>query len=269
MKAIFLSKLTFSLLLISAVTVGTASAQSDKTTKSEKKERKSQIHIRVTEEEDGKTKDIEKSYEVGAMTSEERDKFVEKVLDSLGVDKKKKQTISITMDDGDTDVLIAKKRRKAIIDHRDDREPLAFHWDNDFSYDFNFDTEKLRNNMRSFEREMRPKAKVFMRDMEDFGKNLGEVWEKEVMKPASVRSLNVYANNPDNGMLNLRFSVPEKGDVNITVTDTKGKEVGSKSIKDFEGEFVGQIELKKNTKGTLFVTVVQNEDGTVKRIVVP
>ncbi|KAA0990337.1 T9SS type A sorting domain-containing protein [Dyadobacter aurulentus] len=269
MKAIFLSKLTLSLALILAVTGSTAIAQTDKSPKSEKKEKRSQIHIRVTEDEDGKVRDIEKRYEAGAMTSEERDRFVEKVLDSLGVDKKKKHTISITVDDGDNDVMLSQKRKKVIIDHRDDREPLAFHWDKDFSYDFDINTEKFKNHLRTFEREMRPKAKMFMRDMEDFGKNFGEVWDKEAMKPSSVRSLNVYANNPDNGMLNLRFSVPEKGNVTISVTDTKGKEVGLKEIKDFEGEFVGQIELKKNTKGTLFVKVVQNEDGAVKRVVVP
>ncbi len=69
--------------------------------------------------------------------------------------------------------------------------------------------------------------------------------------------------------MNLRFYVPQKGDVLVTISDTKGKEVGKKEIKDFSGEFVGQIDIKKNTKGTLFVTVTQNEDGAVKRVVIP
>ncbi|WP_229206867.1 T9SS C-terminal target domain-containing protein [Dyadobacter crusticola] len=266
MKAVFIQKLTFSMLLISAVIGNALFAQSKEERTPEEKGKKSRIHIQVTEDDNGELKRIEKDYEVGAMTREEKDRFVEKVLDSLNVDKKKKQTISITMDDG-ADNTITKKRRKTIIDHRDDREPLAFHWNNDFSYDF--DSEKFRNNFRTFERAITPKAKVFMRDMEDFGKSMGGIWEKESVKPASVRALQVYANNPDNGILNLRFDVPVKGDVKVVVTDTKGKEVGSKEIKDFEGEFVGQVELKKNTKGTLFVTVVQNEDGAVKRIVIP
>jgi hypothetical protein len=269
MKALdFYKPALFAMLLSASVIPNSATAQSDKKPKSDGKEQKTSIRIKVLEDEDGKTKNIEKSYEVGAMSDQERDKFVEKVLDSLGVDKKKKQTISITVDDGDQDV-IARKRRKVIIDHRDDNDALAYHWKNDISGDWDFNTEKFRRNMKDFEREFKPKAKVFMHDMENFGDRMGEIWDKEVMKPANVRSLNVYSNNPDNGMLNLRFAVPEKGDVTITVTDIKGKEVGKKEIKDFEGEFVGQIELKKNTKGTLFVTVVQNEDGTVKRVVVP
>jgi hypothetical protein len=267
MKAVFLQKLTFSMLLLSGVACNALFAQDSKDLKPDNKPKKSRIHIQVTEDENGKVKKIEKDYEVGAMTSEEKDKFVEKVLDSLNVDKHKKQTISITVDDGDEDVMVAKKRKKVIVDHRDEREPLAFHWNNDMSY--NFDSEKFKNYFHTFEREIGPKAKLFMRDMEDFGKGMGNIWEKEVVKPASVRTLSVYANNPDNGVLNLRFQVPVKGDVRISVTDTKGKEVGNKEIKDFEGEFVGQIELKKNTKGTLFVTVVQNEDGAVKRVVIP
>ncbi|NIJ55598.1 T9SS type A sorting domain-containing protein [Dyadobacter arcticus] len=268
MKSVFFSKMIMSMLLATAaVFIQPVLAQSDKQTKSDDKTNKSNIRIRVTEETDGNVKNVERSYRMDAMSDKERDEFVQKVLDSLGVDKNKKQAISITVDDDDDNDVIAKKRKKVIIDHRDDREPMAFHWDNDFSYDF--DSEKFKSHMKNFEKEFRPRAKVFMKDMENFGDRMGDFWEKELIKPANVHALNAYSNNPDNGMLNLRFSVPEKGDVTISVTDTKGREVGKKEIKDFEGEFVGQIELKKNTKGTLFVTVVQNEDGTVKRVVIP
>lgn len=267
MRTSFLNKIMLSLLL-SGATAMLAQAQEDKPEKPGKEE-KATIRIKVTGEKDGKTESKERSYRVGAMTDDERDKFVDKVLDSLGVDKKKNnQMVSVTIDDGDED-MAAKKRRKVIIDHRDDREPLAYHWKGDFSNDFEFNTENLKKHMRTFENEWKPKTKMLMRDMEHFGNEMGEFWNKEVVKPASVRSLTAYTNNPDNGVLNLKFGVPQKGDVSVIVTDTKGKEVGKKEIKDFEGEFVGQVELKKNTKGTVFVTVVQNEDGAVKRVVIP
>lgn len=266
MRTSFYYKFMLSLLLTSA-TATFVQAQKDKQEKPGKEE-KSTIRIKVTEEKDGKVENKERSYRVGAMTDDERDKFVDKVLDSLGVDKKKNnQLVSVTIDDGAEDI-VAKKRRKVIIDHRDESEPLAFHWKGDISDDFEFNTENLRKHMKTFEREITPKTKMFMRDMEKFGNEMGEMWSKET-KPASVRSLTAYTNNPDNGVLNLKFGVPKKGDVLVTVTDTKGKEVGKKEIKDFEGEFVGQIDLKKNTKGTVFVTVTQNEDGAVKRVVIP
>lgn len=267
MKASFLNKFMLSLLLAGTMTT-LAQAQKDMQEKSGK-ENKSTIRIKVTEEKDGKVENKERSYRVGAMTDAERDKFVDKVLDSLGVDKKKNnQLVSVTIDDGDEE-MIAKKRHKVIIDHRDDREPLAYHWKGDLSNEFEFNTEDFRKHMKTFENQWKPKTRMLMRDMENFGNEMGEFWNKEVMKPASVRSLTAYTNNPDNGVLNLKFGVPQKGDVSVIVTDTKGKEVGKKEIKDFEGEFVGQIELKKNTKGTVFVTVVQNEDGAVKRVVIP
>ncbi len=278
MKTVSIQKLTWSLLLVAApVLLSVAQAQSDKKPKSDDAKQKTSIRIRVSEDDNGKVRDIEKNYEVGALSDDERQKFIDKVLDSLNVDKKRKQTISITVDDGNDGEIASKKRKKVIIDHRDPREPMAFHWDGDFKYEW--DADKFAENMKTieknFERNFHPKAKMMLRDMEDLGRNFGKsfdyAWDnsRESAKAASIRSLTAYTNNPADDILNLRFSVPEKGNVTVTVTDTKGKEVGKKEIHEFEGEYVGQIELKKNTKGTLFVTVVQNEDGAVKRVVIP
>jgi hypothetical protein len=279
MKTVSIQKLTWSLLLVAAsALLSVAQAQSDKKSKNDDSDKKTSIRIRVSEDDNGKVRDIEKSYQVGALSDDERQKFIDKVLDSLKVDKKRKQTISITVDDGNDGVIASKKRKKVIVDHRDPSEPMAFHWDGDFKYDLEWDSEKFSENMKSIQknidRNFHPKAKIMMREMEDFGKNFGKsfdyAWDNhENVKSASIRSLNAYTNNPADDVLNLRFSVPQKGNVTVTVTDTKGKEVGKKEIHEFEGEYVGQVELKKNTKGTLFVTVVQNEDGAVKRVVIP
>ena len=170
------------------------------------------------------------------------------------------------MDDGDQSTVTSNRRRK-IVDQPDHQDVTAFSWADDFAE--TFDTEKFRSHMRNFEREFKPKARIVMKDMENLGDRMGDLWTKEIMKPSTVRDLNVYANNPDNGVLNLRFKVPQKGDVSISVTDTRGKEVAKKEIKDFSGDFVGQVEVKKNTKGALFVTVVQNEDGATRRVIIP
>ncbi|WP_229207861.1 T9SS type A sorting domain-containing protein [Dyadobacter beijingensis] len=279
MKTVSIPKIAWAILLIAApAMLSIAQAQSDKKPEKDGDGKKTSIRIRVSEDDNGKVRDIEKSYQVGAMTDSDRQKFIDKVLDSLNVDKKSKQTISITVDDGADDVIAAKKRKKIVIDHRDPREPMAFHWDGDFKYDLDWDSEKMTENMKkiqkNFNQNFQPKARMMLRDMEDFSKDLSRNFEyawdnSNNAKAASIRSLNAYTNNPADDVLNLRFSVPEKGNVTVTVTDTKGKEVGKKEIHEFEGEYVGQIELKKNTKGTLFVTVVQNEDGAVKRVVIP
>lgn len=233
------------------------------------KDKKTTIRVKVTEDENGK--DIEKEYQVKSMSDDQKKQFVDKVLDSLGVDSKKGgKVVSVTIDDGGGNKhTMSRKRKLMSTDDRDDHQPLAFNWTEDFPNDVNFNTAKFRAHMRNFERDMKPRARVMLRDMENFGERMGDVWGKELNRAGSVRDLNVYSNNPDNGVLNMRFQAPQKGDLTITVTDVKGKEVGKKDVKDFSGTFVGQIDLKKNTKGTVFVTVVQNEDGAVKRVVIP
>ena len=87
-------------------------------------------------------------------------------------------------------------------------------------------------------------------------------------QPATVRGLDAYPSNPDRNMLNVRFNAPAKGDVSIVVTNPKGKEVAHRDLKDFTGEFVGQVDLGKKAEGVYFVTVTQNDDGAVRRVVI-
>jgi hypothetical protein len=83
----------------------------------------------------------------------------------------------------------------------------------------------------------------------------------------TVKDLNAFPNKPNNNKLNVKFEAPEKGDVTIRVTDLTGKEIGIEKLQDFSGEYIGQIDLKGNSKGTVFVTVVQGDDGSTRRVV--
>lgn len=281
MKNTFSNVVGLSLLL--ALGVGSAgSAQSIE-------ENKTSIQIRVTEKKDGKTQVNERRYELSPMPDAEQKRFVDKVLDSLGVDGKGQQQVSIIVNDnagklrvesrGPGDRTLADRGARQRIEmrsHQDD-EPVILDW-RDGDNSFHFDTDELRGSVRRMQREWEPKLdelrrniepglNTMQRKLEGMGDRMTGFWSNEGVAAGRVQSLSAYPNNPDNSVLNLRFSAPQPGDVHITVTDTQGKEVGKKTIKDFSGEFVGQIELKKNTKGTLFVTVVQNEDGTVRRVV--
>ncbi len=251
-------------------------------------ENKTSIQIKVTENKDGKTLVNERRYELTPMSDSQQKVFIDKVLDSLGVDGKGQQRVSIIVNDNEGKIRVegrgagdrsttdrsttdrSSRQRVEIRSHNDDER------DGDNS--FHFDTDELRDDLRRMQKEiepglrrlemeMKPRMEALNRNFSEAGDRMGYFWNNDLMGAGSVRTLNAYPNNPDNGVLNLRFATPDKGDVHITVTDTQGKEVGKKVIKDFSGEFVGQIDLKKNTKGTLFVTVVQNEDGTVRRVV--
>ena len=91
---------------------------------------------------------------------------------------------------------------------------------------------------------------------------------KAMMDQASstIKALHIQENQPFNGKFNVHFNAPEKGTVSISVTDIQGKELATEQIKDFQGEYLGQIDIKKSTKGVYFVRVVQGNDGAVRRV---
>lgn len=149
-------------------------------------------------------------------------------------------------------------------------------WGEEFGQQFNREMPRLQGRLQELQRGSQDMAQRLLRDNQDrFNFNFDNpgvrIWENSASgsNSSTVRGLSVYPNQPFNNRLNVRFTTPSKGDVTILVTDVKGKEVGRETIKDFSGNYVGQIDLaRKADKGTYFVTVTQGEDGTVKRIVV-
>jgi len=89
---------------------------------------------------------------------------------------------------------------------------------------------------------------------------------KEQRQSKTIQGLFANPNNPFNGKLNVRFNALQKADVVISVTDVNGKEIVSESVKNFEGKYLGQVDLKKANSGIYFVRVVQNGDGMVIRV---
>ncbi|MES2732388.1 MAG: T9SS type A sorting domain-containing protein [Bacteroidota bacterium] len=83
---------------------------------------------------------------------------------------------------------------------------------------------------------------------------------------SSIQDLRI--SRGDNGLFNLRFYLPSKGNVLIRVTDTLGKEVLEEKLKDATGHYTHQLNLSKQPAGTYFVTVTQNKDGLVERIII-
>jgi len=107
---------------------------------------------------------------------------------------------------------------------------------------------------------MGPQMKAFRKKRKDM--------MDEHMKQASktVKGLFAYPNKPFNGKLNIRFNVPEKGNVSIAVSDVNGKEIATEQLKDFQGVYLGQIDLKKSGPGVYFIRVSQGNDGAVRRV---
>ena len=291
-----MNKLKFTFLAGSLCLALGASAQTSESTNIETQ--KDKLRIQVERETNGKKQVFDKTYDTKGMSGSEVDNLRRKVLDSLDTAAGRKSSRSynrVWIDkNNDDDVVIdlhdkiereieqnidPKIKIKKSPKIRIEKDGITRRMDGS---DFKFD-------MRVFDRKM----EHFNDKMEDWGKNWEKSWDKLKFdidganiyrfngdKPGvmfldgssssskTVKGLNVYPNNPFNNKLNLRFSTPEKGDVTITVADVTGKEVGKEKLKDFSGDYLGQIEVKGKEKGTFFVTVTQGEDGVVKRVVV-
>ena len=249
-------------------------------------EKDGKLRIHVESSENGKKEVFERNYDVKGMSQDEKDKLINRVTDSLwtasGDGTRKQIRIKVDrnenrrMDSDDDDVPFSlnspkgktKKRVEIYKDGKKVEKDLDGDGDNDvtmFFKDFGDDMEKKfkdfdhKKMFSSIEPMMKDLKFKFDGDMKDFD---------FMNESKTVKALKIYPNKPFDNKLNLKFYAPEKGDVSVIVTDINGKEVGSQKFKDFQGDFMGQVDLKKNVKGTLFVTVTQGQDGTAKRVVV-
>ncbi|MFN8354551.1 MAG: T9SS type A sorting domain-containing protein [Spirosomataceae bacterium] len=264
-----------------------ASAQTSESTNIETQ--KDKLRIQVERETNGKKQIFDKTYDTKGMSSADVDKLRERVLDSL--DQAAGRTTHRNWNfnrksDREEDVVIREKRNKEERD-RPKKAPRIYIERDGMTrrlegFDFKFD-----------DRDFKRKMERLNDKMEDWGKQWNKNWDKLKFdlkgtdlhrlngegpgvffydgggsNSKTVKGLNVYPNTPFNNKLNLRFTTPEKGDVTIVVTDVTGKEVGKEKLKDFSGDYLGQIDVKGKDKGTFFVTVTQGEDGVVKRVVV-
>ncbi len=215
--------------------------------------RTSEIKIKITETiGNNEVIELNDTYRIDNLTDEKRDALVNKLVDSLRAKRNGKtaRQMTIVVEDARDTSRVGQNLRRHSLNRSDWEQGLAMQ----------FDT--LGRQLRRFEFQF----------PSDFGAKLAqpfEAWARDAnTKPASIRSLSVYPNNPDHNQLNVRFTAPATGDVLIVITNSKGKEVARKELSNFTGEFMGQLDLGKKTTGTFFVTVTQNDDGAVKRVVI-
>lgn len=83
----------------------------------------------------------------------------------------------------------------------------------------------------------------------------------------TVNDLNIYP-NPNNGVFNLKFNLPEEGKIAVRIFDVNGKEVFSDKERKFKGEYNKEIDLTEFGNGTYIISIEQNDKSTVKKIIV-
>ena len=225
------------------------------------------------------------------MSQEAKEKLINRITDSLwtssGEGNRKQIRIKVdrngdnanpNLDDRDAPFSFntpkgkTKKRVEIYKDGKKIEQDLDGHSSDDLTIFFKDFGKDMEETFKDFDhKQMFSSLDPMMKDLK--GKlhfNFdGDMKDFDFMNESkTVKALKIYPNKPFDNKLNLKFYAPEKGDVSVIVTDLNGKEVGSQKFKDFQGDFMGQVDLKKNVKGTLFVTVTQGVDGTAKRVVV-
>ncbi len=257
----------------------TALAQSDKKTDADK----NSVNVKIVERTElGEAHELERTYRLNGMRDDERDALVNRLVDSIRTKRgNKKGQITITIDENDSHYTYRQDdtpnhskhpsdrllRQKDITARRPNRPSgpgeFRFYRDGKLQNHFRFDTDSLVDRVKRLEFAW---PENFGQRMEDaFGS-----WSMSVgSKASTIRSLEVYPNNPETNQLNIRFTAPAKGDIRIRVTTPDGKEVAKKDVKDFSGNYAGQVDIDRKAKGVYFVNVTQNDDGAVKRVVIP
>lgn len=272
-KTVFISRqfVPFLLLAVGLSTLATAQRAGSTLPKSAGRE----VTVRVIQRDGADVRETERTYRIDGMSDSERDKLVTKLVDSLRINRKGTgvgRQMTIIVEDTDGDRIITRERTNPSNGRapgdaytRRDRQPRTGRdpWDNQtWQYEFRRGADSLADQMSRFRFQMpRDWDRQLARPFEDWARTINT-------KPSTIRGLDAYPNNPDRDQLNVRFTAPSKGDVSITVTNAKGKEVTRRELKDFSGEFVGQISLGRKAQGAYFITVTQNEDGAVKRVLV-
>ena len=270
-KTVFIGQ-RFVAALVLTLSVGTVAVaqKSDSTAPKAGRE----VNIRIIERNGDDVRETERTYRIDGMADPDRDKMVMKLVDSLKATRKGsgRRQMTIIVDDNDGERIVRKNRptpgkdrAPADVYARRNRQPRSPRdpWDNQtWQYEFRRGADSLTDQMNRFRLQIpRDWDRQLARPFEDWARTMSA-------KPSTIRGLDAFPNNPDRNQLNVRFTAPAKGDVSIIVTNTKGKEVARRDLKDFSGEFVGQIDLGKKPQGTYFITVTQQEDGAVKRVLV-
>ncbi|WP_234735967.1 T9SS type A sorting domain-containing protein [Tellurirhabdus bombi] len=253
-----------------------ALAQKEKESKSD-----GQVNVKIIErDEKGELREESRSYRLNGLKDDERDAMVTKLVDSLRAKHGEKGQITIIVEDGDhgshiiqrdgngnrVEMRQGNRQRNKDLYAKRPNDPLQFRYykDGKLQRQYRLNPDSLADRLKRFEFNF---PNNWTQRMDDSFRN----WNNLSMSGESsstIRSLQVYPNNPEKQELNVRFTAPAKGDIKIRVTTPDGKEVAHKEVKDFSGSYSGQIDLGKKAKGTYFVSVTQKEDGAVKRVVI-
>jgi hypothetical protein len=254
-QIIQMKKIVLSLMLITAS--GAVFAQINKkkektvtvTTDVSDAEIKGKKKVKIVKNINGKTEVIEKIIDADSLNSP--DGII--ILDSKGEEMGGNTNIIIKMDSTGEQVWEGggRKNKNIRIQKFNKGERLG----QNMGREFDIQMENLHDVMSDLPRNIRNQRMYIYDD-----NNVRTIPNK------GIKSLDVYTNQPETHIINVRFTAPTEGDVKITVIDLEGKVISKLEEKAFKGEYMDQVRLPKDTKGTFFVIVSQGDDGISRKV---
>ena len=215
--------------------------------------------IKIVIEENGKQKVIERHFSDFSKADGELKKFTDSLdLDiKVSGDKKKIIRMDVNKREGkgmmmphgnmqmqrSEDVQMPRQERRQMIIRDNDGNVVTENFQGPHELNFKFDGSG--EHMKAFRK--------IHKDMLAEGSK-------------TIHGLKATPNKPFNGKISIKFNAPEKGNVSISILDVNGKELANEQIKDFQGDYLGQVDIKKAGAGVYFIRVSQGADGAVRRI---
>ena len=119
---------------------------------------------------------------------------------------------------------------------------------------------------RSFQSE---DADVWIGDMNDQETEMmEEVYSMEMPdRGIPFREINLFP-NPNRGQFTFFIDLETRGDAELLVTDSNGKQVYKENIPAAEGRIERNLDVSTNAKGVYFLVIIQNNKSITKRVIV-
>jgi hypothetical protein len=205
--------------------------------------------IKIVKNIDGKVEVIEKIIDTDSMKTS--DGLI--ILDAQGNDMDNNTNVIIKIDSTGEQVWEGGKKRNKNV--RIQKFNKGERFGQNMGREFDIQMENFNDVMSDLPRSFRNSRMYVYDDM-----------NVRTLPNKGIKNLDVYTNQPESNIINVRFTAPTEGDVKITVIDLDGKIISKAEEKAFKGEYMDQVRLPKETKGTYFVIVAQGDDGVSRKV---
>lgn len=163
----------------------------------------------------------------------------------------------------------------------------------DVHFEFKSDFEGSEEEMEAHQEQLQEEIQRIMERVERMRENGADVITKEVtvvielddISPEEAERINAnssekvriendlavedfnYYPNPNQGVFDLSFTVPETGDTDIAIFDQNGSKIYSEKLMGLTGSYNNQIDISDQARGTYFMQISQNGKTYSKKIV--